>query len=88
MAFRERRREEGSGEGNTRALLGERVRRVRREARVGHPRHLWVLLQVLGEGDRVAVVALDSKAERLQALRDFHNRRGRCLVSGASTSLE
>lgn len=62
-------RAERKGSGGA-ALLRELVRRVRGEPRVGHPRDLRVLLEVLRERDRVAVVPLHAQAERLEPLQE------------------
>ena len=51
-------------------LLGERVRRVRGEARVADPGDLRAGLQPLGDGQRVLAVALDAQRQRLEALEE------------------
>ena len=49
-------------------LLGERVARVVREARIANPRHLRMRREVLGDGERVLAVPRDAERQRLDAL--------------------
>mgnify|MGYP006894003115 CR=1 FL=1 len=51
-------------------LLVELIALVILEARVPHPCHAWVLLEMLGAGESVAAVTLHAKRESLDALKE------------------